>query len=439
MVTPQVLEWYERFAAGEPGAIVVEATGVRDISSGPLLRIGHKRFLPGLLELVQTVRRASGGRTRLLIQLIDFLPVRRRPDPYKWFHRFFDPGESHHERFVHYSSTTAHAHPKGEEEFREALFRAGPEAWRAVLTQREWEDLHYGYRERVVDTHLPSVRDLPVILPPVFADAAGLAQEAGFDGVELHCAHAYTLAGFLSALNNRDDGYGGTRENRIRLPLEVVEAVRDRVGTSFTVGCRFLGDEFIAGGSTIDDACYFGKRFAEAGLDFVSVSAGGKFEDAQMPKINEAVYPYTGPSGYACMPTVLSDERGPFGRNAPLAQMIREAIRGAGYTTAVVTAGGIATFELAETLLQQRYADIIGSARQSLADPDWFKKVRAGLGNEIRRCKFTNYCEGLDQKHKQVTCQLWDRLDKDQAGVERTPDGRRRVAPPWSKADTRGL
>ncbi|MBM3506109.1 MAG: NADH:flavin oxidoreductase, partial [Alphaproteobacteria bacterium] len=64
-VTPAVLGWYERFAEGRPGAIVVEATGIRDIPSGPLLRIGDDRFLPGLAELTETVRRASGGRTRL--------------------------------------------------------------------------------------------------------------------------------------------------------------------------------------------------------------------------------------------------------------------------------------------------------------------------------------------------------------------------------------
>jgi len=72
-VTEANLDWYRRFARGLPGAIVVEATGVRDIPSGPLLRIGHDRFIPGLKRLVETVREASDGRTRLFIQIIDFL------------------------------------------------------------------------------------------------------------------------------------------------------------------------------------------------------------------------------------------------------------------------------------------------------------------------------------------------------------------------------
>ena len=87
-VTPNVLAWYERFARGRPGAIVVEATGIRDVASGPLLRIGDDRFIAGLAPLVETVRRASGGETRLFIQLIDFLSMRRRPDPQKFFERF---------------------------------------------------------------------------------------------------------------------------------------------------------------------------------------------------------------------------------------------------------------------------------------------------------------------------------------------------------------
>src|SRR5690606_39589548 len=165
------------------------------------------------------------------------------------------------------------------------------------------EDLERGYRERVTDVHLPHILELPRVLPPLFADAAARAIEAGFDGVELHFAHAYTMASFLSALNTRDDGYGGPREGRARLPREVYAAVRARVGDDFVVGCRFLGDEVIAGGNRLEDAVWFGVRFAEAGFDFLSVSKGGKFEDAKQPKVGQAAYPDPGPSGHQSMPT----------------------------------------------------------------------------------------------------------------------------------------
>lgn len=430
-VTRNILDWYARFAAGRPGAIVVEATGVRDIKSGPLLRIGHDRFIPGLRQLVETVRRQSDGHTRLFIQLIDFLTVKRRVSKEKYFERFFTVNERHRRALVELTGDERWLNVD-DAEVRAFLKLAADEVHDRVLDERELETLRYGYRERVTDVHLPHIRDLPKVLPEIFAAAAWRAREAGFDGVELHYAHAYTMAGFLSALNTRTDGYGGPRAHRIRLPLEVYHAVRERVGSDYVVGVRFLGDEVIEGGSRLDDAVYFGVEFARAGFDYLSVSKGGKFEDAKQPKVGQAVYPYTGRSGYECMPTVLSDERGPFGRNVPLAAAIKRAVNAAGYTTPVVTSGGICTFDQAEGILRRGEADIIGAARQTLADPDWFLKMRLGRGNEIRRCTFTNYCEGLDQMHKPVTCKLWDRVDLDEPGVPLSDDGRRRlVAPRW--------
>lgn len=434
-VTEDNLDWYGRFAGGRPGAIVVEATGVRDIPSGPLLRIGHDRFIPGLTRLVDRVREASDGHTRLFIQIIDFLSVRRRPDPAKYFGRFLAVADRHRRSLVEVTGD-ASWNQASDDQVRAFMASSADEVLDRVLDERELESLRFGFRERVTDMHVEHIRTLPEVLPGIFADAAARAREAGFDGVELHYAHAYTMASFLSARNQRDDGYGGVREHRVRLPLEVFGAVRARVGPDYVVGCRYLGDDVIEGGNRIDDAVYFGRRFAEAGFDFLSISKGGKFEDAKQPKVGHAVYPYTGRSGYECMPTVHSDQAGPFGRNVNLAAAIRNAIRADGHQTPVVTAGGIGTYELAESTLSNGDADIVGFARQALADPDWFEKVRTGRGAEVRRCEFTNYCEGLDQMHKQVTCKLWDRIDLDAEGVTRSEDGRRRlVAPPWVKAE----
>ncbi|HEU4395628.1 MAG TPA: NADH:flavin oxidoreductase [Planctomycetota bacterium] len=431
-VTPEVLDWYGRFARGRPGTIVVEATGIRDVPSGPLLRVGHDRFVPGLRSLVERVRRESGGRTRLFLQVLDFLSIRRRPKPADFFRRFLAITPELRARFA-----AAAGEPRWsdapEAELREALLAATRDRIEAVLVPRELESLDFGHRERVTDLHLPHVRDLPRVLPGLFADAAARARDAGFDGVELHFAHAYTMASFLSPLNLRDDGYGGPRESRVRLPLEVIGAVRARVGAEWCVGVRFLGDEAIAGGFGPEEAAWFGARFAEAGVDYLSVSRGGKFEDARQPAIGEAAYPYTGPSGSECMPTTLSDALGPFGRNAPLAAAVRRAVRAAGSTAPVVASGGIGTFDLAEAILRRGDADAIAAARQSLADPDWWLKMRLGRGAEVRRCTYTNYCEGLDQRHRQVTCKLWDRAFRaGDASVALAADGRRRlVAPEW--------
>jgi len=432
-VTQDNLDWYRRFAEGRPAALVVEATGVRDIPSGPLLRIGHDRFLPGLKKLVETVREASEGHTKLFIQIIDFLAVKRRPDPQKYFERFLKITSSHREAAARLTDDPRYL-TDDERRLREFLANASGEVLEYVLTGRELESLRFGYRERVTDTHLPHIKELPQVLPGIFADAAGRAREAGFDGVELHYAHAYTMAGFLSALNDRDDGYGGPREHRARLPLDIYRAVRERVGDDYVVGVRFLGDEVIAGGNRIDDAVYFGVEFAKAGFDYLSISKGGKFEDAEQPKVGAAVYPYTGQSGYECMPTTLSDVRGPFGRSVPLVAKIKHAVNEAGFNTPLVATGGVTTFEQAEAILQNGDADIIGMARQALADPDWFRKVKLGRGDEVRRCTYTNYCEALDQAHRQVTCKLWDRKELDEEGIAMASDGRRRLlAPEWDE------
>lgn len=428
-VTEANIEWYRRFAKGRPGALVVEATGVRDVPSGPLLRIGHDRFIPGLKRLVDAVREASDGQTRLFIQIIDFLSVRRRPDPEKFFERFLRLNVQHREALAELTNDP-HWLSIDESEVRAFLKTASPETLEVVLAERELEALRFGYRERVTDTEFDHIRELPQVLPGIFSAAAHRAREAGFDGVELHYAHAYTMASFLSALNSRADGYGGPRENRVRLPLEVYRAVRERVGDDYVVGVRFLGDEVIAGGNRIDDAVYFGVEFARAGFDFLSISKGGKFEDAQQPKVGQAVYPYTGQSGYECMPTTLSDESGPFGRSVPLVSAIKRSVNAAGDTTPIVGTGGLTTFEQAEAILQTGQADIAGFARQALADPDWFLKVRLGRGEEIRRCTYTNYCEALDQAHRPVTCKLWDRVELHELGIDLVDAGRRRLLPP---------
>jgi len=424
-VTDAVVEWYARFAKGQPGAIVVEATGIRDIPSGPLLRIGDDRFIPGLKRLVEAVRTASEGHSRVFIQIIDFLSIRRRPDAKKYFERFLAITDAHRAALPGLSDA----------DIRAALTGMKRDELAAIVTERELESLEFGYRERVTDMDLPHIRDLPKVLPGLFADAACRAEAAGFDGVELHYAHAYTMASFLSRKNTRDDGYGGALENRVRLPLDVFREVRARTRPGFAVGCRFLADECIDGGSDVDDAVYFGVQFAKAGMDFISTSRGGKFDDAKQPGVGGAAYPYTGPSGYECMPQYISDERGPFGRNLDATGTVRKAIRAEGLETPIVCAGGVHNFEFAEQMLADGACDIVGSARQTLADPDWFLKTRLGLGGSVRICEFTNYCEGLDQKHKTVTCQLWDKEGLDDPKVSRTSDGKRRLtAPDWTPA-----
>ena len=137
------------------------------------------------------------------------------------------------------------------------------------------------------------------------------------------------------------------------------------------------------------DAAYFAAAFARAGMDFLSTSRGGKFDDAKQPAVGAAAYPYTGPSGYECMPQYISDERGPFGRNAEPTAAVRKAVRDAGSAVPVVCTGGIHNFEMAEDYLARGVCDIVGAARQSLADPDWFRKNSLGLRRPMCGCANT--------------------------------------------------
>lgn len=381
-VTDDVVQRYVRYARGEPGMIVLEAMGVRDIASGPLLRISHDRFLPGLRRLADAVHAQAD--VRVVPQIIDFLRIARRAP----------------ERAL---ARLEARHP-GCSGWTEAELQAR-------LSPREWRDYSHGYRQQVEDLTEAEI----LALPGHFAAAARRAREAGFDGVELHFAHAYTLASFLSRRNGRTDAFGGSLPNRVRLPLLVIDAVRRAVGTDFCVGLRFLGTEDIEGGSTVEDAAWFAVRFAEAGVDFLSVSRGGKFEDARRPRVGEAAYPYTGPSGKTCMPGPET----PPGVNLPLARAIRAVLRAAGHAVPVVGGGRVNDYAVAETALQDGTVDLVAMARGLLADPDWPRKVREGL--PFHACRYTNVCEALDRAHRPVRCQLW----------MKHPDGGRHAPERW--------
>jgi 2,4-dienoyl-CoA reductase-like NADH-dependent reductase (Old Yellow Enzyme family) len=407
-VTDAVREIYLRYARGGAGMIVLEATGIRDVASGPLLRLSDDRYIHGLKALREEMRAVSGS--LVIPQIIDFLKVARRKST-----RDFMEGMVARRRLP--ESTLALTDAQFESRLEDHL-----------PNPRDRRDFLFGYRQTIEDLDLAEVGRIP----GWFAGAALRARKAGFDGVELHFAHAYTMASFLSVTNGRKDRYGGSFENRMRLPLEVIEAVRGAVGREFVVGCRYLGSEDILGadgvlrGNTLADAEAIGVALARAGLDFLSISRGGKFDDALPPPVGEAVYPYTGHSGACCIPRHRKD---PFGVNVPLAAGIRAAVRAAGFETPVVAAGKIVAFDQAEGVLRDGSADLVGMARALLADPDLPRKWRAAADAESRRCVFCPYCEDEDQHHRVVTCTLWP---KDPA------DHRRRVTPEVWPAGTVG-
>jgi 2,4-dienoyl-CoA reductase-like NADH-dependent reductase (Old Yellow Enzyme family) len=273
-----------------------------------------------------------------------------------------------------------------------------------------------GWRQTV---DMLSPEDIDAIVE-AYGNAAERACACGFDGVELHMAHAYTLSSFLSRLNPRRDAYGGTLENRLRLPVRVVERVRRQVGADFPVGVRFLGEECIRNGYTVVDAVPIAVRLARAGVDYVSLSAGGKFEDAR-PIPGEPLYPYTGYSGDRCMP----GSNYPDGANLAIPEAVRAGLRAHGLSTPVIAVGKIGTLELAERVLERGTGDMVGMARALLADPDLPKKWAAGHEDRVVRCVYGNVCKALDENFRRVDCTLWPKK------LGQAPESDDAVPPEW--------
>ncbi|MBZ0217615.1 MAG: hypothetical protein K8F25_13735 [Fimbriimonadaceae bacterium] len=259
-----------------------------------------------------------------------------------------------------------------------------------------------------------------------FGDAVARAREAGFDGAEIHSAHAYTLSSFLSRTNSRKDEFTGkTLEGRLQLIGRVMDNIRRKAGKDFPVGVRFLAEEFIKGGNTIEDAKLNGLRMAQLGFDYLSLSVGGKFEYAVHIE-GEVLYPYTGYSGERCMP----DAHYPNMVHAHLGGAIKSFINASGYDVPVIVAGKISKPEHAEKLISEGVVDMVAIARGLLADPDMPKKIRLGLEDQIVKCDYCNVCKSQDGAHQPVKCFLWPRE------VDHAPQfDPARNTPQWQNSD----
>lgn len=236
-----------------------------------------------------------------------------------------------------------------------------------------------------------------------FVSAAKRVKQCGFDNLEFDAESCMLLSQFLSRKNKRTDEYGGTLENRRRLLIEVYEAYRDILGPDYVIGARINGDDLVLGGSTLRDSSKHACELSRRGINYISVSAGGQFEDALPPKGDEPQSAYTGYSGLRCWPRAWD----PDGANVYLAEGIRKALRQAGYQTLVVTAGKIPTAEFAEEILQEGEADLIGLGRPLLCDPNWVNKYLEGHPEDIVRCTYCNHCADVNDLFQTTTCVLW--------------------------------
>lgn len=182
-----------------------------------------------------------------------------------------------------------------------------------------------------------------------FANAARRVKAAGFDAVEIHSAHGYLLNQFLSPLTNkRTDEYGGDIHNRIRIHLQVIEAVRKAVGNDFPILLRLGAYDFIEGGTSIKDSQIAACEFEKSGVDILDISGGF--------------------SGYA-VPDLTGQ-----GYFAPLSEAVKKVV-----SIPVILTGGITEIQAAEHLLAEKKADLIGVGRAILKDSQWAQKAIESL------------------------------------------------------------
>jgi 2,4-dienoyl-CoA reductase-like NADH-dependent reductase (Old Yellow Enzyme family) len=189
----------------------------------------------------------------------------------------------------------------------------------------------------------------------------------------------------------------------MRLPIEVYQAVRQVTGENYPLGVRINGEDFIIDGNTLQQSTGIARRLAELGVDYISVSAGDRFEDSATPAPNSPLDPMSGYSGHRMSPWYWF----PDGTHVYLAAAIREHIRKAGFETPIVTAGKIRTPQLAEQILRDGNADIIGLCRALLCDPDWPLKAKEGREKDIVRCTACNWCLEADSRYDKVNCSRW--------------------------------
>ena len=189
-----------------------------------------------------------------------------------------------------------------------------------------------------------------------FAAAAGRAQDAGFDGVQIHAAHGYLLSQSLSAaFNQRNDAYGGALENRARLLLEVLAAVRGRVGKDYPVLVKINSADHVENGLTLDEAVTVARMLQAAGIDAIEVSGGTLISGALSPIRLQ----------------ITDEDKEAYFRHA--ARDFKAVL-----DVPIILVGGIRSYPLAEKLLAQGAADYFSMARPFIREPHLVKRWLAG-------------------------------------------------------------
>ena len=224
-----------------------------------------------------------------------------------------------------------------------------------------------------------------------FGEASRRAQEAECDAVQIHCAHMHhLLGGFLSPLyNKRTDTYGGSLEGRLRLPLEVIQHIRSKVGPGFPILVRISGDEFLPGGQSLEESKQIASLLVEGGVDAIQVSAG------------------TGNNFWVVVPPTGSPEA----PNAFLAEQIKKEVN-----VPIICVGRIHHPWAAENLLRSGKADMVAMGRALVADPELPNKAARGDWDEIAPCVGDSMCLTYVQMEERIRCLINPMAGREEEG-----------------------
>lgn len=335
----RIKAYYEARAAGGAALLIMGSVAVSwpiGSANSNQVAISEDRFIPGFSDLAKRVH-AHGAKLAVQLQ---------------------------HAGVVALNDTIA-----GRPLLVPSLPKEGASDMMPTLTEAEAAAMASPYAHPTAKLHyqVATEEDLAWVISQ-FADAAERAKKAGLDAVEIHAGHGYLIDEFLSpSTNHRADRWGGSLENRARLLVEVIRAIRARVGPDFPVWCRMNGTEFFkTEGTTNLDACATAKLAEQAGADAINVSA------------------YAEPGlgvGYSEAHTTHTP-----GRFVPFAMAIKQAVN-----IPVITAGRIEP-EVASELIGAGKIDFITMGRKLLADPELPNKLTQGRAEMIRPCIYCYTC-----------------------------------------------
>jgi 2,4-dienoyl-CoA reductase-like NADH-dependent reductase (Old Yellow Enzyme family)/thioredoxin reductase len=308
-VSKQLIDFHLARVKGGCGLNIIENSAIREDTKAPhVVGIYDDRFLPGLTELTGKIHEAGG---KACIQI-------------------WHAGRQ--------TRSSLSGHPV-----------IGPSPIPCPVN-----------RETPKEVTVAEIKDLV----NAFADAADRAKRAGFDAVEIHGAHGYIVTQFMSPFSNkRSDEYGGTLSNRIRFPIEVITAIRQRVGREYPVLFRMSVEEMVDGGLTMKDSKQIAPMLEKAGVDAIHISMGN----------------------YASIQYVIPPVDLPVAFNVENSAAIKQTV-----SIPVITAGRINDPMLAENILQAGKADFISIGRGQLADPEFSNKSYRGNYDDIVKCVACN-------------------------------------------------